>query len=71
MNRKKVTSSNIDSIGYDLTSLTLEVEFKNGSMYQYFKVPLKIYKKLMVATSHGKFLNTYIKNGGYPFKKIR
>lgn len=39
MNRKSVTSSNIASIGYDETSETLEIEFKNGGVYQYFDVP--------------------------------
>lgn len=43
MNRTSVTSSNIASIGYDPSSLTLEVEFTDGSIYQYFDVPEAVY----------------------------
>jgi hypothetical protein len=39
MNREAVTSSNIASIGYDEDSQTLEIEFLNGGLYQYFDVP--------------------------------
>jgi hypothetical protein len=35
MNRDSVASSNITSAGYDETAQTIEVEFSNGSIYQY------------------------------------
>jgi hypothetical protein len=71
MNRVPVTSSNIVSIGYDENRMILEVEFKNGWVYQYSKIPLGIYEGLMSAGSHGRYFNAYIKNGGYPFERIR
>ena len=40
MNRTPVNSSNVSSVGYDPTSLTLEVEFHGGAVYQYFDVPI-------------------------------
>ncbi|MCD4751965.1 MAG: KTSC domain-containing protein [Anaerolineaceae bacterium] len=70
MNRNPVVSSNIMSIGYDATRMILEIEFKGGSLYQYSNVPLDVYEGLMAAGSHGRFFATYIKNGGYPCKKI-
>ena len=39
MNRSAVASSNVSSIGYDTATQTLEVEFLNGRVYQYYGVP--------------------------------
>lgn len=69
MNRSPVASSNIASIGYDLGSETLEVEFTNGSIYQYFNVPSGLNEQLMTAPSKGQFLNTYIRNA-YPYSRV-
>ncbi|MFA7615500.1 MAG: KTSC domain-containing protein [Weeksellaceae bacterium] len=69
MERKSVTSSNIASIGYDEASSTLEIEFLNNSIYQYFDVPQHIYRDLMQADSHGKYLAQNIK-GVYRYSKV-
>jgi hypothetical protein len=61
MNRTYVTSSNVESVGYDLNSQTLEVEFKNGYVYQYFDVPETIYDSMLNAESAGKYLIDNIK----------
>ena len=70
MERITVASSNVRSIGYDACSLTLEVEFKSGSIYQYIGVPQSEYESLMNAPSIGKYLNNYIK-GHYRFVQVR
>jgi len=62
MERSPVYSSNIVSIGYDSGTMTLEVEFKNDSIYQYYDVPEALYLELLHADSVGKFLNAEIKN---------
>lgn len=62
MQRTPVASSNIASIGYDIGSETLEIEFKSGKAYQYFNVPQLIYEQLMAAPSHGVFFNANIRN---------
>lgn len=69
MIRQSVSSSNIESIGYDEATSVLEIEFHNGSIYQYFKVPRDIYDELMSANSHGKFFFENIKNS-FSFQKI-
>lgn len=69
MHRTPVTSSNIRSIGYDPQSVTLEVEFTSGDIYQYFSVPEHLHRGLMNAASHGQFLNDYIRNS-YRYKKV-
>lgn len=69
MERYSVASSNIATIGYDESTDTLEVEFLNGGIYQYFGVPVNIYDQLMQAGSKGRFLITYIRNA-YPYSRV-
>lgn len=68
MNRTPVTSSTIAAIGYDDESMTLEVEFTSGSVYQYFDVPSTVHSELMAAASHGRFLTQNIK-GNYRYAR--
>lgn len=69
MTRQFVRSSNITSIGYDETSLTLEIEFHTGGVYQYYGVPKHLYEALMRASSHGTFFLQQIK-GRYSDRKV-
>lgn len=62
MERTPVSSSNISAIGYDVDSQMLEVEFNNGSVYQYTGVPESEYEGLMGADSKGKYLHANIKS---------
>jgi len=62
MERVYVSSSNIRSIGYDAESLTLEIEFNSGAVYQYQGVPQAEYDVLMNAGSKGTYFNANIKN---------
>jgi len=62
MKRETVSSSNLRSIGYDISTQTLEIEFNSGGIYQYSQVPESIYNELMNAPSHGRYFNHYIKN---------
>lgn len=68
MEREMVDSSNVLSIGYEPSSCTLEVEFKNG-VYQYYNVPEPIYQQLIESDSKGKFLHVYIKPV-YPCSRV-
>ena len=69
MMRDRVESSNLASVGYDEGSCTLEVEFINGSVYQYFNVPKSTYEELMQAGSHGIYFSDNIRNV-YPYSRI-
>ena len=69
MERYNAASSNIRSIGCDAQTQTLEVEFMNGAIYQYYGVPEHIYNQMMAEQSKGRFLNTYIRNQ-YPYSRI-
>ena len=68
MNRQNVKSSNVKSVGYDEMKMTLEIEFYNGDVYQYLKVPENVYINLMTAPSIGKAVHELLR-GKYEFKK--
>lgn len=70
MERSSVRSSHISSIGYDPDTLVLEVEFNDGSVYQYHDVPNTVYEGLMDADSHGEYLHEWVK-GEYDYTQIR
>lgn len=69
MERYQVSSSNIASVGYDSGSETLEVEFLNGTVYQYYGVSEPLYQQLIQEPSVGRFFNAYIKNS-YPYSRV-
>ncbi len=59
--RQTVQSSAALSVGYDEASQTLEVEFKETGVYQYYNVPRTTFDALMASDSIGKFIHIYIK----------
>ena len=70
MERERVVSSNVHSIGYDSEQKILEIEFNDRSIYHYFDVPEPEYSKFMTASSKGKYLNSHIK-GKYRYRQIK
>ncbi len=70
MERVRVSSSNIKSVGYDPFSAILEIEFHNGGVYLYRSVPERVYERLMAASSKGTYFNDHIK-GVYNYRRIR
>lgn len=53
----------------DLIATVLEVEFPNGSVYQYWGVPSWIYAGLMAAASKGSYLYRRVR-GVYSYQKV-
>ncbi|HKQ29963.1 MAG TPA: KTSC domain-containing protein [Burkholderiales bacterium] len=70
MDRERVASESIRSVGYDPETRTLEVEFNNNSRYKYFDVPDAVYVALMRAASKGTYINRHIKDF-FDYKKIQ
>ncbi len=62
MTRELVVSSNIAGIGYDAQTATLEVEFKNGNVWQYAPVSPSVHFELMNSGSIGKSFHVLIKS---------
>lgn len=69
MDREPVISSNLVSVGYSPESETLEVEFKGGTVYQYYNVPAVVHEQLMSAPSHGEYFAAHIRNT-YPYARL-
>ena len=51
MDRKKVNSSSIRSVGYDERNRVLEVEFNDGRVNQYSGVSAEAHRRLISAPS--------------------
>ncbi len=62
MQRHPISSSAISSVGYDARSSVLEVEFQSGAIYDYFKVPARVYRALLKAPSKGSFLSRRVRD---------
>lgn len=69
MDRLRVTSSNLQSVGYDPLTRALEIKFHSGGIYRYSGVPEERYHNLMRAVSKGSYFDNYIKNR-YPTRKV-
>ncbi|MEH2037414.1 lysine--tRNA ligase [Nostoc sp.] len=65
----KPPSSLIKEFRYDPTTQTLTIEFDNGSVYEYFKVPLSVKEGLENAPSDGQYFNKFIK-GKFKFEQL-
>jgi len=61
MQRQRVDSSGVISVGYDEWTKTLEIEYAGGAVYDYAQVPEVLYRDLLDAPSKGQFVNLYIK----------
>jgi KTSC domain len=69
MQRISVASSNLASVGYDPITQTLEIEFHNGGVYQYFGVPTEVYEGLVSAGSKGGYHAAYIRDS-YSYSRV-
>lgn len=65
----KVSSSNVDEIGYDEQNQIVYVRFSNGSLYIYKGVPMHEFEGLKNAPSVGSYLHRNFKNV-YPYERI-
>jgi lysyl-tRNA synthetase class 2 len=66
----QITSSNLKSATFNTEDENLLVEFNNGSIYEYEKVPWAIFTKMRMAESQGKFFNSDISKK-YKYKKVK
>jgi len=67
MDRQRVSSTDLSSVGYE--NGVLEIRFHNGGTYQYYGVPESVYHSLMNASSKGTYFGRYIRNK-YRYRKI-
>jgi hypothetical protein len=60
MERKRVNSSKLRSVGYDEKTRVLEVEMSNGQVYQYTGVYPEVYRRFMGAPNPTSFFDDKI-----------
>jgi hypothetical protein len=58
--RKRVNSSKVRSVGYDEKTRTLEVEMSNGEVFQYGGVYPEVYRRFMAAPNPTTFFDDKI-----------
>ena len=69
MDRTRIDSSVIESVGYDPDTNVLEIHFHTGRKYVYFMVPSAVCAGLMAASSAGNYFNVEIRNR-FPYREI-
>jgi hypothetical protein len=65
-----IQSSNLSSAKFNTETEDLIVNFKNGAVYEYSKVPWEKFTKFRLAESQGKFFNENIAKK-YTYKKVK
>jgi hypothetical protein len=58
----KVDSTHLAQVGHDPQERTLQVAFRDSSVYQYFGVPTPTAQALLDAESKGQFFNRNIRS---------
>lgn len=71
MNYVPISSSTLDTVGFDLEAQTLAVTFRNGTEYHYYNVAPDIFEGLCAASSPGQYFDAYVKKAGYSYARVR
>ena len=66
-----VSSSTLESVGFDEETQTLAVTFRNGTEYHYYNVPLYIFENIRSASSPGRAFDESVKKAGFSFARVR
>lgn len=70
MERKRVNSGQIKSVGYEASSQTLEIEFNSGSIMQYSRVSPEVHRRFLAAPTMASFFRDNIEES-FTAKRIR
>lgn len=70
MHRVEVESTLLRSVGYDPVTEVLEIELRNGRVYQFSSIAEDVYRELMASASLGHYFNESIKDA-YPYRRVR
>jgi hypothetical protein len=64
-----VESTTLATVAYDVTREVLQLEFRDGGVYQYFEVPTDIHESLLHAKSKGQYFNLAIR-GRFKYARV-
>ena len=70
MERKRLNSSRIRSVGYDARAQLLEIEFSDGKVVQYRGVSPEVHRQFMSAPSATSFFEDKI-DESFPSSRIK
>lgn len=70
MQLQPISLGNLKLVGYDLPLQTLEINFQNDIIFEYYGLPKNIYGCLIVATSYGRYFHLCIRNR-YWYKRMK
>ena len=70
MERKRVNSTTIRSVGYEARSRTLEIEFSSGAVMQYERVSAEVHRSLLAAPSITSYFRDHIEES-YTARRMR
>ena len=70
MERKRVSASNIRSVGYDARTKLLEIEFSSGTILEYQGVSPEVHRALMAAPSIASYYQDRI-DEHYTARRVR
>lgn len=70
MERKKVSSDKIRSVGYDAVGQVLEIEFTDGRISQYSRVTSETHRRLVAAPSIVSYFRDHIEDE-YTARRLR
>ena len=70
MSSVAVNSTLIARVGYEADSTLLHLEFRDGSLYRYFGVPVEVYEGLLAAESKGVYFNHRVR-GAFQHTRLR
>ena len=62
INPVAMRSSSLAQVAYDPCRSILQVEFRDGTTYQYANVPVETYHDLLQADSKGAYFNRCVRN---------
>ena len=70
MERKRINSGSLRSVGYEASSQTLEIEFTSGSVVQYQRVSGEVYRRFLNAPSPASYFRDEIEES-YAARRLR
>ncbi len=56
-----LSSTNLRAIGYDPDTMTMQIQFNNGSLYSYANIEPQTYEDMMASGNPGEYFATIIK----------
>ena len=68
MTLTNLTSTTLTAAFYDSSQKTLQLDFRDGSLYIYSRVTMNLFREFIAATAKGHFFNEHIR-GRLPFIK--